>query len=192
MLKLNKIRQLLALFIFLAIVSLAAVIALKTYRGMRGGRILSSLPKNIDISLQKIHYTETKGGAKKWDLLADKAEYDKGGDLVRLSGIHLEVALAGKPGEVVLTSERAVYHAKTRDVELMGNVLARSASGMKFTTEKVAYVAAESTLQSGERVKFTDGNLKVEGTGMEFKVETKKLKILQQVTASYNPRKVKQ
>ena len=92
---------------------------------MRSGPVLPSLPKNIDVSLQKIHYTETKSGVKKWDLLADKAEYDRAGDVVRMSGIRLDVALAGKPGEVILTSARADYFTRTRDVVLTGNVAAK-------------------------------------------------------------------
>jgi LPS export ABC transporter protein LptC len=191
MIKLSKIRQLLALVIIAAVLALAAAIALKAYRGLRSGPVLPSLPKNIDVSLQKIHYTETKDGVKKWDLLADKAEYDKAGEIVRLTGIRLEVALAGKTGGIVLTSERADYHSRTRDVELIGNVVAKSESGMQFTTGRIAYIAAHSMLKTADRVKFNDVSLAVEGIGMEFMVDRKQIKIMQQVTASYTPGTVK-
>jgi LPS export ABC transporter protein LptC len=185
MINVSKIRHLLALVIIAATLTLAAVIALKAWRGMRSGPVLPSLPKNIDVSLQKIHYTETKSGVKKWDLLADKAEYDRTGDVVRMSGIRLDIAMAGKPGEVILTSERADYFTLTRDVVLTGNVVAKSESGIEFKTGRVEYIAAGSLLRSADRVKFTDGNLTVEGVGMELMVETKRLKIMQQVNASY-------
>ena len=183
----SKIRQLLALVIVLSTLALATVIALKAYRGMRSGPVLPSLPKNIDVSLQKIHYTETRSGVKKWDLLADKAEYDKKGEIVRLSGIRLDVASAGKPGEVVLTSARGEYHTATRDVVLIGDIVAKSASGMRFTTERLKYIAAASMLRTTARVKFTDGALTVEGTGMEFMTDTKELKITRQVEATFTP-----
>jgi len=181
----------LALVIIGAVLALAAAIALKAYRGMRSGPVLPSLPKNIDVSLQKIHYTETKGGIKKWDLVADKGEYDKVGEIVRLTGIRLEVALAGKTGGIVLTADRADYHPKTRDVELVGNVIAKSESGMQFTTGQIAYSAARSLLKTVDRVKFNDVDLAVEGVGMEFRVDTKQAKIMHEVTASYSPGKVK-
>ena len=181
----SKIRQLLAMVIVLASLALAAAIALKVYRGMRSGPLLPSLPKNIDVALQKIHYTETKGGIKKWDLLADKAEFDKTRDVIRLSGVRLDVALTGKPGNVVLTSAQADYHTGTKNVELIGGVAARSSSGMEFTTDRVAYIASRSMLQAPAWVKFSDGNLTVEGIGMELMLDTKILKINQQVTASY-------
>jgi LPS export ABC transporter protein LptC len=145
---------------------------------------LPSLPKNIDVSLQKIHYTETKGGLKKWDLVADKAEYDKAKDVIRLTVIRLVLAGTGKEGDVVLTADRGAFHTATKDVDLSGNVVARSASGMVFTTGQAAYASARSMVHTADRVKFTDGNLTVEGRGMEFNVETKKMKLEQDVTAN--------
>jgi LPS export ABC transporter protein LptC len=182
-----KIRQILALVIITATLALAGAIALKAYRGMRSGPILPSLPKNIDVSLQKIHYTETKGGAKKWDLVADKGEYDKVKDMILLTGLRLDVAVAGKTGEIVLTADRGGYHTRSKDVDLIGNVVAKSASGLEFTTGQAAYAAARSLIHTTDRVKFTDGSLTVEGRGMEFLVEAKKIKIMRDVTAVFIP-----
>jgi lipopolysaccharide export system protein LptC len=72
-------------------------------------------------------------------------------------------------------------------VDLIGNVMARSESGMQFGTARIAYIAARSMLKTADRVKLSDVNLAVEGIGMEFMVETKQLKIMQQVAASYTP-----
>jgi LPS export ABC transporter protein LptC len=183
----GKIRQILALAIITATLAIAGAIALKAYRGMRSVPLLPSLPKNIDVSLQKIHYTETKGGMKKWDLVADKAEYGKVNELIRLAVIRLEVAGAGKEGELVLTADRGTYQTASKNVDLFGNVVAKSASGMVFTTGQAAYAAARSMVHTADRVKFSDGSLTVEGRGMEFLVEEKKMKILQDVTASFIP-----
>jgi lipopolysaccharide export system protein LptC len=183
----GKIRQILAIAIIAAIVAIAGAIALKAYRGMRSGPLLPSLPKNIDVSLQKIHYTETKDGKKKWDLVADKAEFDKVGDVIRLTGIRLEVALGGKTGTIVLTSDRGDYFTKSKNVDLVGNVAAKSASGMDFTTARASYLAGRSLIRTADPVRFSDGSLKLQGTGMEFYVETKKLKILNNVTADFVP-----
>ena len=180
----GKIRQILALVIIAATMALAGAIALKAYRGMRSLPSLPSLPKNIDVSLKKIHYTETTGGIKKWDLVADKAEYDKVNNIVHLTVTRLVLAGTGKEGEVVLIADRGAYHTSTKDVDLVGNVVARSASGMVFTTGQAAYAAARSMIHSADRVKFTDGNLTVEGRGMQFNVETRKMKLEQDVTAT--------
>ncbi len=187
MINTRKIRQILALVIIAATLAVAGTIALKAYRSMRVGTLLPSLPKNIDVSLQKIHYTETKGGVKKWDLVADKGEYDKVKEAILLNRVSFEVTMSGTTGNVVLTADRGTYHVRSKDIELVGKVVARSASGMTFTTEKATYQAARSMVCSSDRVKFTDGGLAVAGTGMEFNVETKQLKILKDVTADYKP-----
>ena len=180
----GKIRQILALVIIAATIALAGAIALKAYRGMRSIPSLPGLPKNIDVSLKKIHYTETKAGKKKWDLVADKAEYDKVNDLIRLAVVHLEVAGAENAREYVLTADRAIYHTASKNVDLFGNVVGRSASGMVFTTGQAAYAAARSMIHTADRVKFNDGNLTLEGRGMQFNVETRKMKLEQDVTAT--------
>jgi LPS export ABC transporter protein LptC len=183
----GKIRQILAIGIISAVLAIAGAIALKAYRGIRSGPVLPSLPKNIEVSLKKIHYSETKEGLKKWDLVADKAEYDKVADVVRLTGIRLEVAISGKTGDIVLTSDRADYYTKSKNVDLVGNVIAKSASGMEFTTARASYLADKSLIRTTDPVRFSDKSLKVQGTGMEFQVETKMLKILKDVTADFAP-----
>lgn len=180
----SKIRQILALVIVTATLALAGAIALKAYRGMRSFPQLPSLPKNIDVSLKKIHYSETKDGMKKWDLVADKAEYDKSSEVIRLAAVHLDVATAGQTGDITLTADRGDYNNVSKDIRVSGNVVAKSASGMVFTTGQAAYSAARSMIHTADRVKFVDGNITVEGRGMELMTETKQVKILQDVTAT--------
>ena len=187
MTKSNKIRQLLALFVILASFSLVAIIVIKIYKGRVTKQLLRKLPKNIDVSLKKIHFTETREGIKKWDLVADKAEFNKKMEVTHLTGVHLTIAAGGKMGDITLTAPRADYHNITRDVRLDGKVIAKSSSGMEFTLENAEYIATRSVIVSSGRVRFTDGKLTMEGVGMEFKPETKNFRILTGVTANIVP-----
>ncbi len=188
MIKTNKIRQLLALFVIVTSLSIAAAIAVKLYRSRETADMLRKLPKNIEISLQKIHFTETRDGVKKWDLVADKADYDKKLEVTHLSGVRLVVTGDRSTGEITLTAPRADFHNTTKDVRLDGDVVAKSASGMEFTTSNVSYVAARSLIKTSSPVKFSDGKLTLEGVGMEFKPETKNVRILNRVVANIRPR----
>src|SRR3974377_635208 len=181
--KLNKIRQLLALTIVVASVSLVVPIILKVTRLRGPAEVLPRLAKNVDVSLQKIHYTETKQGVKQWDLVADKAEYTKTQEIIHLTGIRLVVAGNPQTGDITLTAEQGEFSNKTKDVHLAGNVVARSVSGMEFTTSQAAYRAARSMIESPARVKFTDGKLTLEGVGMELMTVTKNLRIQRDGTA---------
>lgn len=184
MLKLNKIRRFLAFAIILAAVSMAVTITLKVQRSKVPAETLRRLPVNVDVALQKIHYTETKDGVKKWDLLADQAVLDKKGETVHLTGVRLIVAAGGKTGDIVLTADRADYDSRSKDVRLAGNVEAKSASGMRFSTESAMYEAGRSMINSTDRVKFSDGRLDLDGVGMELATSTRNVKIMKDVTAS--------
>ena len=187
MLKSNKIRQLLAFGIVLAAVSLAITIAVKVYWGRRPGAATPRVPLAADIALRKIRYTETKKGRKQWDLLADKAEYDRVRELTRLTGVRLTVAGATSTGDIDLLADRADYYNKTGDVQLMGNVRAWSAAGMEFSSASAGYLAASSMIVTPDRVRFSDGMLTVEGVGMELMTVSRQVKIKQQVTANITP-----
>lgn len=187
MISTGKIRQILALVIVAATLAVAGAIALKAYRAMRSGNLIPNLPKNIDVSLQKIHYSETRDGIKKWDLVADKADYDKVNDIIHLANVRLVVLGAGESGDITLTADRADYLSAKKDVNLSGNVVAKSASGMVFTTGHAEYASAQSMIHTTDRVKFVDKGLTVEGQGMECMTETKKIKVLHDVTATYVP-----
>jgi LPS export ABC transporter protein LptC len=187
MIKSNKIRQLLALFIVVTSLSIVAVIVVKIYRGRMTAELLRKLPKNIEVSLRKIHFTETRDGMKKWDLVADKADYDKKGEVTHLTGVRLVIAGGNATGDITLIAPQADFHNLSKDVRMDGNVSAKSASGMEFTATNATYVAARSLIISSGRVSFTDGKLKLEGVGMEFMPKTKNVRILNKVTANIIP-----
>lgn len=175
------------MFVIATSLSIVAVIAVKLYRGRVTAELLRKLPKNIEVSLQKIHFTETKDGVKKWDLVADKADYDKKGEVTHLTGVRLVVAGERATGDITLTALRADFHNVSKDVRMDGNIVARSASGMEFTAANATYIAARSLIVSSDRVSFTDGKLKLEGVGMEFVPQTKNIRILSKVTANIKP-----
>ena len=176
------------MFVIATSLSIVAVIVVKLYRVRVAAELLRKLPKNIEVSLQKIHFTETRDGMKKWDLVADKADYDKKGEITHLTGVRLVVAGEHATGDITLTAPRADYHNVSKDVTMDGNIVARSASGMEFTASNATYIAARSMIVSSDRVSFTDGKLKLEGVGMEFTPQTKNVRILSKVTANIMPR----
>ncbi|MBT0654714.1 LPS export ABC transporter periplasmic protein LptC [Geobacter luticola] len=184
MICMNKIRLLLAVIIVLAGVSLVTTIALKVSSDKRQLPVPPGLPGNVDVSLQKIHFTETRDGVKKWDLVADKAEYDKVRDTTHLTGIRMVVTGDQQTGDITLTADRADYDNKSRDVKLAGRVKAKSASGMEFSSATADYVAASGLLRTPDRIRYADKNMTLEGVGMEMVTGTRNLKVLRDVTAS--------
>jgi LPS export ABC transporter protein LptC len=189
MLKPNKIKLILATFIVVAGIWLTAVIILKTNQSKGPVEILKQLPKNIDISLQKIHYTDIKDGIKRWTIVADRVEYDKTSDYTYFEKIKMDIFPKGEDtGKISLVADRAAYHNKTGDIEAEGKITASNESGMKFETGRLRYDSTRSMILSEDHVRFSDGKLVVEGTGMEFTPKMKTLKILNNVTARIGAR----
>jgi len=180
----NKIKLVLALSIAAAGIWLTTVIVLKTHRSNGPVEILRQLPKNIDISLQKIHYTEIKDGVKKWSLVAEKVEYDRDRTCSYFRNVKVDLFSNGKDeGKITLTADRAVYHDKTGDIEAEGNVVASNETGMRFETGHLSYQPSRFMISTGDHVRFIDGKLTVEGTGMELMIKAKKCRVLKNVTA---------
>ena len=185
--KLNNIRRFLAILASLAALAVVATILFRMHRGGEPARKVTKLPLKVDVSLQRVHYTETRAGVKRWDLSADRAEFNKDTDSTTLSGVRLVVAGEAATGDLQITADRADYQNATRDVRLSGNVHGQSAKGMEFTTTRVAYVAARSLLVTSDAVRFRDAGLQLEGVGMEFETQTRRLRLMKDVSAVYRP-----
>jgi LPS export ABC transporter protein LptC len=184
MLKPNKIKLLLALSVILAGIGLTVTIVLKTHQSSGPVQILKQLPKNVDISLQKIHYTDTKEGKKRWDLIAEKVEYDKIRDLTLFSDVKMDIFSKGKSdGKLTLRADRAIYSNNTGDVEAEGNVTAVNEAGMRFETGHVRYESSSSRIDTQDLVKITNGKITVVGTGMILMLKEQSVRILRDVTA---------
>jgi LPS export ABC transporter protein LptC len=185
MLNRNKIRQLLAFLIVLSGTALAVILFLKVRLGSRPAEPLPSLPRNVEMSLQNMHFTEVKDGEKKWDLFAERA--DRGGEVTRLSGVRLTVPGDKVTGDITLVSRQADYHEARRDVTLMGDVKATSTSGMKFTGDRATFDARRKVIRSTGNVRFSDRLIDVEGNEMEYYTETRDIKVSNNVVATVRP-----
>ena len=185
--KLNNIRRFLVILASITALFVVATITFRMHQGGAPARKVPKLPLKVDVSLQRVHYTETQLGKKRWDLSADRAEYNKDSDSTTLSGVRLVVSGTAPTGDLQVTADRADYHNSTRDVLLSGKVHGISGSGMEFSSTRVTYLAAREQLVTSEPVRFKDGGLLLEGVGMEFHTQTRRLRLMKDVSAVYQP-----
>jgi len=172
-----------------AAVYLLVVIALKFHRVKTPESILSELPGNIDVSLRRIHHTNTKDGVLQWELVANKVDYYNDTGIARFTDAEMALNSGERKGKYTLKSDIADYHKKTGDVKLKGNVSATGETGIKFTTGHLDYIADRSLISTNDRVRIEDGKLLVRGVGMELRVNEKKVRILRDVNAVIQIRK---
>lgn len=187
MIKISKIRHVLAAAIVLVTLYLVISLALNVGVGRKAEKVLPALPRNVELSLKNIHYTETKDGVKKWDLYAEQGEYDKEREVTRLRKVRFILPGDARTGDITLRADQADYLNASKDVTLSGNVVATSVSGMQFSTGHVAYQSARSLVTTDDRVRYADGQFDVDGVGMEFSVKSRDLRILKDVRAVVRP-----
>ncbi|WP_224984983.1 LPS export ABC transporter periplasmic protein LptC [Geomonas agri] len=181
----NNFKRFLGVLAVVASLLVIATIVFRMQQEVAPKLSVRKLPLQVDVSLHNFHYTETKQGIKHWELSATRADYNKAADISYLTGVRMVVHGAGGLGELVITADTGQYHNGTRDIALVGNVRGKSSKGYGFSTHRVNYVAARSMLQTTERVELTDIGSQLEGTGMEYYTQTRKFRLLKDVSAVY-------
>jgi LPS export ABC transporter protein LptC len=182
-----RFRWLLAAAIVVAILSLAGYIVIRLERDGPLSPPHVSAPPGVDVALEGLRFSEGGDGGRKWELVAEKAEYDKGRGVTRLTAPVMTLPPSQGRGALRLSADRALYQNETRDVRLQGNVLLSGEGGMRFTTDRAEFVAADAMVRTAARVKLQQPGLVVEGAGMELNTVTRNVRVLSDVTAVITP-----
>jgi LPS export ABC transporter protein LptC len=184
MLEPRKIRQFLAAAIILAGISLVAVIAGKFSGGRTSAPPETGITTSADLALRKVTFTETKDGKRRWELLADSADYDRGAGITRLKGVRMQVAGDRNTGDIILTAKQADYNTESKDVRLSGNVLVRTQSGLEVATDAATYSNSSALVRTDMPVRIAIREMTVTGAGLELNTITRSLHILRNVEAN--------
>lgn len=172
-------------FLALAIVVLAVTLTITVVRNFKGGapeEIIESLPRNVDLSLKKINYTETRDGARRWTLVADSAAHSVEGGITRIENIHMTF-YDKNMGDVVLTAEEGTMQTDSREVTVRGDVVVTTPRGYSLYTDSLLYREADRTISTEEPVRMVSERMEVTGVGMNFDVEDHRLVMLSDIQA---------
>jgi LPS export ABC transporter protein LptC len=179
----RNIRFALALLVTAAIIGIVAAISLKGFRTTLPEPVSKQLPQNIDVALHKARFTEMRAGTAVWELVAERAEYDKAGEVVYLTDIHMVYAKSRTNGSITLTASKGEYSNSTKNIRLRGMVHVVTDSGMVFDTESLDYQADSSLFRTADHVDFQHDRLSLAATGMEFYAKTESSRFFKSVDA---------
>jgi len=179
----RNIRFVLALLVTAAIIGIVAAISLKGFRTTLPEPVSKQLPQNIDVALHKARFTEMHEGTAVWELVAERAEYDKTGEVVYLTDIHMVYAKSRTNGSITLTASKGEYSNSTKNIRLRGMVHVVTDSGMVFDTESLDYQADSSLFRTADHVDFRHDRLSLAATGMEFYAKTESSHFFKSVDA---------
>jgi len=138
---------------------------------------------SADLTFGQVHYTETRGGEKEWELEAASALYFKEENTVLFHKV--KATFFGKNGETyVLLGERAKFNTLTKTVEVFEGVKVDSSDGYHLRTRTIRYLAGPRELSTPDPVEMDGPQLRIEGVGLVVELEKQRMKVLRQVTTT--------
>lgn len=136
-----------------------------------------------------VHLVESREGSRDWELFAKHAIGSEGEGQWQLEDVKVQF-YSGKQIEYVVTGKTGKIDSETRDMEIAGDVITRSANGYVFETSVVKYFAKERLLKSEAPVSVRgpqqqkDASLTVRGNSMEADIDTSVIYIRDKVVAT--------
>jgi LPS export ABC transporter protein LptC len=175
-------RNLLALLIVLSVAALIATLVMNL-QGTAPEQLLEVLPKQVDLSLEKIHYTQTEGGRRRWTLDADSAAYQREEGLISLQNVEMVFYETGRYGEVKMTARQGLFDQQQEQVEVWGEVEIMTDRDEHFYTERLRYEQGSGQVSSDRRVRMLSPQLELAGEGFLFDLQSGRMRILRDVEA---------
>lgn len=173
-----------AILVTAAIVGIVAAISLKGPRLASMEPVHLQLPHNIDVAMHNARFAEMRNGTTVWELVAERAEYDKSGDIAYLSNIRMEFAKTRTAGAITVTAAKGEYSTKSNNVKLRGKVHVTTEANSSFDTESIDYHASKSQFRTSESVTFRHQRLELSAQGMELNVKDQKAKFNKAIDAT--------
>lgn len=174
-------RRVLALVILVAILVLAGVL----WRHLRDqplSDIVDSLPQSVDLALDRLHYTQTEAGKKRWTLTSERAEYLRDSALVRLAPVDLAVFDAGVFGDLTLQAQRGEFREDIARVDVWDDVVLTAATGERLVTDALRYDDNNRQLSSAAPIRITSPRMTLTGIGLLIDLEKNTLLVQKDVT----------
>ena len=171
-----SLRRLLALLILISVIAVAVVLW-REVQQQSPEEILAALPKQIDLSLDQLHYTQNENGQRSWTLDADKAEYQRDESQAVLDRVRLQFYNAGEAGDVHLQAEHGLLQQETRQVEVWGQVVVKTVRGEQLFTERLHYNDLRRQLTTEEPIRMVAPQLELTGTGLQIDLDSGRLEV---------------
>ena len=174
-----------AVLVTTALIGIVAAVARNSSRQpATPEQVMPELSAHIDVALHKARFVEMRNGSVLWDLVADRAEYDRAGELVHLTGLTMTFDRSPASEPLTLTADRGQYAERSRRLALRGRIHVKTGTGASFDTDSIEYRADRSLLATDAPVSFRHQRLSLQATGMEFDVERQKGRFKSEVTAA--------
>jgi len=165
-----NLKRILGVLIIVSLVALGVVVSRHLIQSDTE-QLIELLPKDIDLALQNLHYTQNEDGQRRWTLDADKAEYLKENSTARLEEVRLVYYKAQSFGDVHLKADRGELAQDSRELDVWGDVVLTTERQEKFFTDRLHYSDQKRRLSTESNIRIVSPRLDLTGTGLQVDVD---------------------
>jgi LPS export ABC transporter protein LptC len=135
--------------------------------------------ETADLTLEEVHYVETKGDKKEWELRAKSGQHFRKDDYTTLED--LTVTFYADEGRIItLRGDKGSMKGR-KEIEVRGDVVITSSDGYRVSTNSLRFDDEQRQISTEDPVMFEGKRLQVKGVGAVVDLKTKKLFILRKV-----------
>jgi LPS export ABC transporter protein LptC len=132
-----------------------------------------------DLTLEDIHYVETKGKKKEWELRAKSGQHFREADYTTLDD--LAVTFYSEDGRIITLKGNKGSMKERKEIKVWGDVVVTSSDGYRVATNSLRYDGAKKQITTADPVKLEGKGVEVTGVGLVVDLKTKKISILRKV-----------
>lgn len=139
--------------------------------------------------LQGVHFVESRSGTRDWELFAESAETTQNQGGWKLKNVRALFYNNDRVDFTVTGQQGEIESAESKNLNIKGNVVTRSANGYTFKSESVSYLAKERLIKTPDPIQMLGPpddrgkGLVLTGVGMDASVDENLMKINHKVSA---------
>ncbi|MFH1092308.1 MAG: LPS export ABC transporter periplasmic protein LptC [Pseudomonadota bacterium] len=167
----------------LLLVSLISLSLVSLGLFLQGGRItydplrlMDAMPRDVDMKLSGINYTEVTEGRREWTMEAKTLHYYRTSNLLVFEEVKI-VFFTGE-GAVRFIGNQAQYDRNKKMVRLTGRVRGQDAKGNKIFARELTYNVDTRMVQAPGPFKVLGPKMDLDGVGLKVDMNNNSLKVL--------------
>jgi LPS export ABC transporter protein LptC len=139
----------------------------------------TAAPAGADLTLEDIHYVETKGKKKEWELRAKSGQHFRQEDYTTLED--LIVTFYAEGGRIITLKGGKGSMKEKKEIKVWEDVVITSSDGYRVQTNSLRYDVGKQQITTEDPVLLEGKGVQVKGIGAVVDVKTKKVLILRKV-----------
>jgi lipopolysaccharide export system protein LptC len=166
------------LFSIIVLLGTVCFVVWRNFEIVTPEQLIESLPDNVDIALDNIDYTETRGDQRFWRLQADSVAHEAQRQEAQLENVRMTFYDQGQFGDIQLTARSGKWFSEAGNIELIGDVVVKSDQGQELYCQQLFYDNKAELITSESPVRLVAKDMETTGQGLQVFLPQQRMLIL--------------